>query len=391
MKVKQTPGDFFVEELTDAVGGPRGDFALYRLDKIGWTTHDAIRVLKERWQIESRRVNYGGLKDRHAETVQYLTVFRGPKRNLEHQRLRFTFLGLRTEPYSSHDIRANRFRITLRSLGTDDIRRAIASAQIVQTIGVPNYFDDQRFGSVTAEGQFIGRELVLGQFETALKLALAAPYKFDRAETKREKQTLTEHWGQWPTCKSLLPRGHARSLVDYLVHHPTDFKGAFARLRAELASLYLSAYQSALWNRFLARRIRGLVPAQQLGSIDLDLGPLPVHLESGDREALGVPLPLPSARLKPEPDAPWLADLDAVLEEEGLTLKQLKIPGLNRPFFSRGERASVIIPAGLTARAQGDEINRGREKLILGFDLPRGSYATIVIKRLTQLTQPTTS
>ena len=35
MKVKQQPGDFRVEELTDIVPGPTGDFALYRLDKVG--------------------------------------------------------------------------------------------------------------------------------------------------------------------------------------------------------------------------------------------------------------------------------------------------------------------------------------------------------------------
>src|SRR2546425_8917597 len=37
------------------------------------------------------------------------------------------------------------------------------------------------------------------------------------------------------------------------VHHPTDFKGALERLRPELRGLYLSAYQSYLWNRMLAR------------------------------------------------------------------------------------------------------------------------------------------
>ncbi len=119
--------------------------------------------------------------------------------------------------------------------------------------GVPNYFDDQRFGSVAGEGgEFIARLLVRGRFEDALRLALAAPYEFDRAAQKEEKRLLAAHWGDWARLKDVLPRGHARSLVDYLRVHPGDFRGAVARLRPELRGLYLSAYQSHLWNRMLA-------------------------------------------------------------------------------------------------------------------------------------------
>ena len=42
MKLKQQPDDFFVEELTDVQPGEAGEFALYRLDKRGWTTPDAV-------------------------------------------------------------------------------------------------------------------------------------------------------------------------------------------------------------------------------------------------------------------------------------------------------------------------------------------------------------
>src|SRR5207245_2285736 len=95
--------------------------------------------------------------------------------------------------------------------------------------------------------------MVLGQYEDALKLALTTSYANDRGLQKREKAILKQHWGDWSRCKALLPRGHARRLVDYLVSHPSDFRGAMARMRLELTSLYLSAYQSDLWNRMLAR------------------------------------------------------------------------------------------------------------------------------------------
>src|SRR5581483_763707 len=144
--------------------------------------------------------------------------------------------------------------------------------------GVPNYFDDQRFGSVAGGGgEFIARLLVKGRFEEALRLALTAPYEYDRAAQKEEKRLVTEHWGDWQLLKDALPRSHARSLVDYLRVHPGDFRGAVARLRPELRGLYLSAYQSHLWNRMLALWLRMRLRPEQLCPVELRLGVVPFH------------------------------------------------------------------------------------------------------------------
>ena len=276
MKLKQQPDDFRVEELTDAAGGESGPFALYRLDKIGWTTSDALDAVRGRWQLDRRRVSYGGLKDRHAATSQFVTVFRGPKWNLSHERITLTYLGQRAEPYTSADVRANRITVVLRALSDTAVSRAEVALAEVADAGLPNYFDDQRFGSVGGGREFVAREMVFGHFDRALWLALAAPYEFDRADAKREKATLRDHWGDWPALKAKLPKGHARSLVDYLVHHPTDFKGAVARLRPELQGLYLSAYQSFLWNRMLAAWLRRTLGPENLADVELKLGRVPV-------------------------------------------------------------------------------------------------------------------
>ena len=104
MKLKQSPDDFVVEERTDVAPGGDGEFAFYRLDKVGWTTPDAVNAVRRRWQLDRRRVSYGGLKDRHARTTQYLTVYRGPRRNLTHERIDVTYLGQVREPYTAADI-----------------------------------------------------------------------------------------------------------------------------------------------------------------------------------------------------------------------------------------------------------------------------------------------
>ena len=79
MKIKEKHEDFRVEEITDVVPSEAGPFALYRLEKQGWSTPDALAAVRRRWKLDLRRLSYGGLKDRHATTVQYLTIFHGPR------------------------------------------------------------------------------------------------------------------------------------------------------------------------------------------------------------------------------------------------------------------------------------------------------------------------
>jgi tRNA pseudouridine13 synthase len=382
MKLKQQPEDFQVEELTDVVPGDQGAFALYRMEKRGWATPDALQAIRRRWRLDLRRVSYGGLKDRHAHTVQYITIFHGPRRRLTHHAIHLEYLGQMNAPYSSHDIRANRFQLILRDLAANDVATIRSALEEVSRVGLPNYFDDQRFGSIGKQSEFVARLMVLGRYEDALRQALAGPYEHDRAAQKREKALLREHWRDWPRCKELLPR----SLVDYLVSHPDDFRGALARLRPDLRGLYLSAYQSYLWNRMLAWWIRDRCRPEQLNSVRLRLGevPMPTSLDDSQREELvRLYLPLPSARQALEPGDPRQVPLEMVLREEGIEREQLKLKGFRELFFSKGERAAWCLPANLQAEAQPDEKHPGRQKMLLTFELPRGSYATLLVKRIT--------
>jgi tRNA pseudouridine13 synthase len=94
-------------------------------------------------------------------------------------------------------------------------------------------------------------------------------------------------------------------------------------------------------------------------------------------------LPLPSARLKLDPDAPLAGVVQAVMAEEGIPLEQMRIKGMQKPYFSKGERRAKLPVEDLSWAIGNDELNRTRSKLELRFKLPRGSYATMVVKRLT--------
>jgi tRNA pseudouridine13 synthase len=330
-------------------------------------------------------VSTGGLKDRHADTVQYLTILRGPQRKLTHTNLQLTYLGQVQDAYASENIEANRFRVTIRAMTDEQVGAAMRALEEVRNVGVPNYYDDQRFGSVSHGGPFVAKQIILGEYEAGLQNALTAPYAFERSAQKKEKAVLRRHWGDWRLCRQMLPRNR---IVEYLFANPDDFHGALERLPPELRTLYLSAYQSHLWNRMLADWLTEHVRHQELIAVTLRLGELPMPRRlPKDVLALvrDLALPLHSARNHLDDADPRKPFFDRILEEEGLALEQFKLKGFHALFFSKGERAAWCFPRDLEAREARDEEHGRKMKLTLRFELPRGSYATLVTKRITRV------
>lgn len=385
LKLKSLPEDFEVEELTDFQLSD-GPFSVYLLTKKSLGTPEAITAIQQRWNLSRQQISYGGLKDKHAVTRQWVTILRGPRRNLEQSHLSLVYQGQAPAPFTPQDIRGNRFAIMLRNLDPDRIDVMQAAAKQVSRDGLPNYFDDQRFGSVGESGEFIAKPWCLGDYERALWLALAEPNWHDRPNDREEKQILRQFWGRWPECKAALPRSSRRSIVTYLCDHPTDFRRAVALVRADLRSLYLAAFQSFLWNQILAACIADVVPPTQQFTLDLDSGPAICFRELSDaarQQLAACQLPLPSARLKFEPDDPLLPLYERVVRGEGLELREVRVKYPRDSFFSKGERSAVVLPADLQTQACPDHLAAGRAALQLRFDLPRGAYATMLVKRLT--------
>ena len=385
MKLKRQPEDFRVEELPVVEPDGRGRFTFYRLTKRGMGTIEAVEAIRRRWNLAGEQVRYGGLKDRHAVTVQYLTILDGPNRPLHETNLDLEPIGALPFPYGPAHFRGNRFALTLRDLSSTAGAAAVRAVEQLPRDGLPNYFDDQRFGSVGFDGGFVAEAWLAGDHERALRLAIAEPNLADRPETKVEKTILIECWGNWPEAKARLDRSHARSLVTYLVDHPTDFRGAFARIHRELRSLYFSAYQSYLWNLLLGALIERTTRPDQRVPIDFKVATLPLHrgldaVQAATLRAWQVPLP---ASRTPLPEGPARELALSVLEPLGLEWETIRVKHLKDVFFSKGTRPALFYPGNLTHRLADDELYPARRKLDLSFELPKGAYATLVVKRVT--------
>ncbi len=377
-----------MEERTHfrAQGGP---FAFYRLHKKSIGTPEAIQVILRTWNLSRQQVSYGGLKDRHAVTSQYITIFQGPAMPLRDRSLELEYLGQAGRAFSAEDIESNQFRIALRGIRPDVRDRLAAQAQALQQGGLVNYFDDQRFGSLGYSGEFIGRPWCQGNYERVLFLAMADPNSHDRPREKEQKQILRDAWGDWQRCKQELDRSHRRSIVTYLCDHPTDFRRAIALIRIDLRSIYVAAFQSFLWNMWLSKILVQFLGQANCESFPSRCGELfrPKQLTEEQSERLAsMELPLPSARQKDYP-LEWVSLLDEVLAQQSLVRHELRFKYPRDTFFSKGKRAVWLRARKFQSRFVKDEIHTGCEKMEMEFDLPKGAYATMIVKHLSQVVE----
>ena len=199
MKLKRLPEDFQVEEQIELLRG--GPFA-YKLTKQSLGTPEAIDAILHRWNLSRGQVAYAGLKDRHALTTQFVTIKGGPRRGLSQTNLRLEYVGQAGRPDSRPRHRGQPVR---RCAPRPDRRRTWPSLcgplAAIAARGMPNYFDDQRFGSLGESGEFIARPWCLGDYERALWLALAEPNVHDDPAEREQKQLLRDHWGHWPAVQ----------------------------------------------------------------------------------------------------------------------------------------------------------------------------------------------
>ncbi len=397
MKLKSAPEDFQVEEQTDVVPS-EGPFAFYRLSKQGLGTPEAVQEILRIWGLPRNRISYGGLKDRHAQTMQHLTIHRGPRSGLTDRSFGLEYLGQVPSPFGAKDIASNRFKIRLRGIDNARIAELSHRAEDSKLNGLINYFDDQRFGSIGYSGELIGVPWCKGDYERALYLSMAEANPHDRPREKEQKGILRDYWGQWEKCKAILDRSHRRSIVTYLVDHPVGFKRALALVRQDLRGIYVAAFQSWVWNRWLSSLIEACGQPEPCRWLESKCGPLALPVagnpqegnsQNGNTEA-GLSwselsrsqLPLPSAREHQWP-AGTLEALQKVLEPFGMEVREMRLKYPRDTFFSKGQRSILLRPTRIESDWEPSLEQTDRSHWRLQFELPRGAYATMVVRQWT--------
>jgi len=330
--LKQQPEDFIVKEMFEPkLGG--GRYGCYLLWKRSYTTEKAMQTLSRKLRIRPKYFNASGNKDKYAVTEQFITISRGPKRDVEMNDIRLTYLGQTSDRMNMGTASGNSFEIVVRGLGKE-------KPEPVKMF--PNYFDEQRFGR-NLNNHEVGKLIIRKDFEGA--------------------------------C-SMVPETRER-----LKQCPTDFVGALRSLPKGILRMFPNSYQSWLWNETVSSFISGL-PHRE---IEYPLGRLAVQEEAAEKGMRNMEVPVLGYESGiPENLKGIIGDL---VGSQGIALRDFRVSQIPELDLRGDVRRMMVEPGGLkVGRKEDDELNPGKKKVRISFSLPNGSYATMLVRCM--FTQP---
>ena len=385
MKLKQLPADFIVEEIPDyTISSEKDEHTIFILQKQEIDTFDAIRRIAQRLRISLFEIGYAGLKDKHALARQYVSIpTRYNVQGLKLDSVVLTLVGYSRKKIKIGDLTGNRFTIIVRDIQEDELADISLRAKTISSSGVPNYFDSQRFGSVI-DTVFIGKEVILKQYETAVKQYLTAYQKSEPKKIKNEKRRILSSWNDLSNVR-LFNKAFAVVVKEYL--KTKDWRAAYRKIPAHLREMYVNAYQSYLWNECVKEILKQSVEKKKLYSIGYAVGSLLFFTDLSVQERERIPQTFQTIS-----NQMTLLDnekqvIDCVIGKEHLKLADFNIEDETGNFFKTRARQVLLIPQDFSiGTPERDELNNKgnaeRYKIQVSFSLPKGSYATVVTKRL---------
>ncbi len=345
------------------------------LEKVNTETHFAINHLSRFLQVSRKRIGFAGMKDKRAITCQRISLFQP---NLEKLALfKSKMMDLRNFEWKKErieigDLKGNVFTITIRNIDfdiTETEKRLRESLSETEKKGVANYFGEQRFGGIREVTHLVGKELIKGNLEKAVMLYLTFPAEKEPEELKEARKKLLET-GDFGKASNDFPveNRFERSMVHHLCEYPRDFAGAFSKLPKSMRYLFTHAYQSFLFNEIIAERIQqgfGLQPIEgDFLEEDIPTAPL-FGFETKFAEGKAGEIE------------------KKIIGKEGVSLREFHVLQLPEASSAGGRKKIALYPKKMKMVAvEADELNEGKTKVILYFELEKGSYATVVLREL---------
>lgn len=381
MKIKVKAEDFIVNEKVDIVYADSGEYYLYSLTKKGFNTLDLLIRLSRRFGIPLYDISYGGKKDRYALTTQHITIKGKRIPDIKERNYTISYLGKISRPMGPDLIKGNEFIVNVRDLNEGEAQKAMGEIEMVSNYGLPNYFDDQRFGSYSPEQGFIAEKILKKHYNGAVKIYLTAVYPGDKKAEKERKRFFFQNWGNWEECLSMAKTDFERRAFKILVKkEQTPFLRILDMIPGEELSLFFSAYQSYLWNRIAEGIVR--IYGGEVISYRGNYWPYIFWKRPFEFDYLrNLIIPTPSGRAV-MPDELTERLYSEILSEQDLKKSSFNLKKIRRAFFKSFPRPLVVIPVIKGVEVDRDEIYADKKILRLHFELPRGSYGTMLIKRV---------
>ncbi len=357
MKLKQIPEDFKVDELIKL---PKlaidGAYTYFWLTKRNYTTVRAIMAIAKALNVSFARFHFAGTKDASAITKQLVSAFQVSEEKLQNLKLKdieIEVAGRFADRLALGDLTGNRFEIVLRDLNKKELNSAKYNYVILNKACFLNYFGEQRFGG--GNSALVGREIIRGYFRDAVYYLLTYSEQ-ENKEASTFRKFAKKHFGDWQAILNICPKflSIETTVLKHLSQVPTDFAGALRRLPKPTRRMYVHAYQSYLWNSGLAV-VRGRLKKEY-------------HIP-GFKTKLGEDI--------------FSKKIKELLVADNLTLDSFRCVSMPELASEGASRPALVKAKHFEAgEPEKDELNRGKYKVVLKFELPKGAYATELVRQL---------
>jgi tRNA pseudouridine13 synthase len=255
--------DFFVEEVPLYEPIDEGSHVFFCIEKRQVDTLKAVRTIADALGKRAFEIGVAGLKDARAVSRQILSVEHVEPAAVEALHLpdiRVLWARRHRNKLKLGHLRGNKFVIKLRSVRTDGKADAENTLAILRQCGVPNYFGPQRFG-MRGDSWQIGRAIVRQDEKEAIDVLCGRPCEADSPAVYKARQLYDA--GQFHEASKVWPYNcrEERIALKAMTKAKGSHRRALFAIDRSLKRLYVSAYQSWLFNQILADRVR-------LGALD---------------------------------------------------------------------------------------------------------------------------
>lgn len=381
--IKESPEDFLVEEIPLYPPCGEGEFLYVLVEKEGVSTHDLLHRMSRALKVKEREIGYAGLKDARARTRQTLSIPGVTPKQV--QALQFDDIRILDARFHRNKLRlghlaGNRFTIRVRHACEGALEHALDTLHILEQVGVPNRFGEQRYG-VLNNSHLIGQSLLQRDFSEAVRHIIGDPAHITNERWRYAAEcyakgdiegALTAFPGRFRDERTLL-----RALLD-----GRSAEQAIMGFPRKMLRLYLSACQSHLFDRVVAMRLASL---DMLWNGDLaykhDNGACFIVEDAAaeqpraDRLEISPSGPMFGYKMTGAKGQMGILE-QSLLDKARLTPEHFRLPdGLKM----EGERRPLRVPISAASARQEDN------DLLLSFALPRGSYATAVLHEIMKI------
>eukprot|EP01083_Nonionella_stella_P213414 769774_1 len=418
----------------------RPDYLRFVLYKENFETHKSMRLLADRIRMNAKFFSYAGMKDKRGITSQLMSVKRVTAKRLTDAVKNIKQLSVGNFQYSFEkinlgDLMGNHFVVTLRDVVGPSDADLNAALEAVRAHGFINYYGMQRFGTGAVATHVVGRAVVRKDWNQVLALLLL-PRDGEMQEYAHCREMLVDTADLGKVLNEAPTRNQTiASLLEALTRAPNDLAGAFMKLPRKLSMLFPHAYQSYVWNSAVSYRLAefpqepivgDLVyvkdeqestcqdgsaqnpsqPAARVSAKSKRVRALTeADLATGCYSIFDVVMPLPGDDVEMPKNAVG-EKIVAIMKEDGVEMKMFKSNEKSLHLF--GDYRNIIVRAGnlswkikhyddvnvQLAMTSRDELRGGVEPedvpngqmraLVLAFDLPTCSYATMLIREVSR-------